>query len=276
MRKIILILSAVLFMSFSWSGLTSLQGVSFTNIQGAGLTLKSGKSAVTSNQLMKKRDVDSLYAVDASYYSFAAKSANQIVVKQDIHAAATLYSSPLVASVTNAWTTCALASAGSGAHVVTLYSDDPSGIVLGAHLYGNNTGTTGSGLVDLQWYAIYSSSYLFQVGIASGETTVIYKSTTCPSAGTNVAISEGTGAITGTNQVDVYAYASIPTNCDVVVTVYTVGDNGGTASTNITILSGQTSGMVNIHLGSGTLSTITSDYVTAVSPVSYSGYNYNF
>lgn len=282
MRKILLVLGVVLLMSFSWSGLTSTQCVSFTDIQGAGLTLKSGKSAVTSNQAMAKRDVDSLYAVDDSYFSFAAKSSNQLVYKADIQAPSlgTLGGSGLIYSESggNGWAACSSVNfAPSDQLSNAWYTDGTATPESGDHLYGNSSGTTNTTLTNNYWYAFNWDGIERYVQVTNNgtTTTVVYSGTSCPSSGTNVGISSDGGAITYTNDVDVWAYATQAVNTDVVVNVHIVGNNGS-ADVNVTIPNGSISGMTHINLGSGTLALITNCYINSLTPTSYSGYNYNF
>lgn len=66
-------------MSFGWSNLVDNQGVSFTDAQGGGFTLKSGKSHITSEKLVTKAEALDMYELDLTYMSSYASS--QIVPK---------------------------------------------------------------------------------------------------------------------------------------------------------------------------------------------------
>ncbi len=287
MKKIIapilLLVISIISLAFSWSGRAATDYFNFTDIQTAGLTLKTGKSAVTSTTWMRRRDVDSLYAIDASYYSFAAKGINDWVVKQDIQAPSlgTLGGSGLIYSESggNGWSACSSVNMTPSDQLANAwYTDGGSTPASGDHLYGNSSGTTNTTCTNNYWYAFNWDGIQRYVQLTNNgtTTTVVYAGSSCPSSGTNVGITSETGAISGTHSVDVYAYATQATNTDVVVSVHVVGDNGGTADVNVTITNGNTGGMVNISLGSGTLSSITNCYINSLSPTSYSGFNYNF
>lgn len=70
----------------AWSDLTALLGVSFTNMQTSGISLKAGQSHTTSDELMTKAGVIAKYTVNEAKASLAAKGSNDIVVKQDLEA----------------------------------------------------------------------------------------------------------------------------------------------------------------------------------------------
>ena len=63
----------------AWNDLLANQMVSFTDAQGGGFTLKSGQSAVTSNQCMNKTDALAKYNLDTA--SMNAYSALQLIPK---------------------------------------------------------------------------------------------------------------------------------------------------------------------------------------------------
>ncbi len=278
MRKILLIIGVVLLMSFSWSGLTSTQCVSFTDIQGAGLTLKSGKSAVTSNQAMAKRDVDSLYAVDDSYYSFAAKSSNQLVYKADIQAPSlgTLGGSGLIYSESggNGWSACSSVNfAPSDQLSNAWYTDGTATPESGDHLYGNSSGTTNTTLTNNYWYAFNWDGIERYVQVTNNGTitTVVYSGTSCPSSGTNIGISSDYGIISGASTVAVWAYATSAVNTDVTVSVHVIVDGGRSADVNVVISNGATGGSASYTFSGGVVGTVSTTYVNTVTPTSYSG-----
>lgn len=289
MKKIVItiLLFALILASFSFSNKETAATINVcdtfithTQSQSLGLTLKSGKSAVTSTDYMRKRDCDSLYAVNDLYYSFAAKGINDFVNKSDIQAAATMTFMNGLYSVNdgqNGWSTCAGIDT-SIKFLSGVYSDGIDNPISGDHLYLNAYGTANTNMVNNDWYYFSFNGIrkFIQVTNTSGLTTIVYADTTCSVTGTNVRIRSSGGAITRVNNVDVWAYATQVVNTDVVVSVHIVGDNGGTADVNVTIHNGSRSGSMNINLGSGILSSITDCHITSLSPPSYSGYNYIF
>lgn len=68
----------------AWGDLTSVNWVSFTNMQTSGIPLKSGQSHTTSNEWMTKAEVIAKYSVNEANSYLAAKSSNQWVAKRDL------------------------------------------------------------------------------------------------------------------------------------------------------------------------------------------------
>jgi hypothetical protein len=68
----------------AFNDLASNQGVSFTNAQTGGFTLKPGQSSVTSNEMMTKLDATTKYYLDTSNIYLSPKPNNQVVVKRDL------------------------------------------------------------------------------------------------------------------------------------------------------------------------------------------------
>ena len=68
----------------AFNDLASNQGVSFTNAQTGGFTLKPGQSSVTSNEQMTKLDATTKYYLDTSNIYLSPKPNNQVVVKRDL------------------------------------------------------------------------------------------------------------------------------------------------------------------------------------------------
>lgn len=70
----------------SWAGISNNQMVTFNNLQDAVTTgVFTAKTTIpTSQECITKTDADIYVNIDTSYASYAAKSANQLVAKQDL------------------------------------------------------------------------------------------------------------------------------------------------------------------------------------------------
>ena len=256
--------------------------VTFTALQSMGLTLKSGMSAVTSNDFARKRSIDSLYAVDDSYYAFASLGANDFVISDAIQAPSLnqLGGSGLIYSEAGGygWAACGSVNMTPIDPLGNAwYTDGTATPESGDHLYANNSGTTNTDLPNNYWFFFaWDGIYRYvQVTNDGTNTTIVYSGISCPSSGTNVGITSSEGAITGVNEIDVWAYATQAVNTPVTVNVHIQG-NTGSADVDVVIPTGYTSGMTHIHLGSGTLVSIIDCYINSLTPTSYSGFNYNF
>ena len=75
----------------SWVSLGTTGWVSFTNVQGAGLTLRPGQSDVTSNEWMRKSELTAKYFVDTSNSFLSPKTSVQWVAKRDITVVTPIY-----------------------------------------------------------------------------------------------------------------------------------------------------------------------------------------
>lgn len=75
----------------SWASLGTTGWVSFTNVQGAGLTLRPGQSDVTSNEWMRKSELTAKYFVDASNSFLSPKTSVQWIAKRDITVVTPIY-----------------------------------------------------------------------------------------------------------------------------------------------------------------------------------------
>jgi len=160
----------------AFGDLASNQGVSFTNAQTGGFTLKPGQSSVTSDEQMTKLDATTKYYLDISNIYLSPKPNNQVVAKRDLTSGDYCQSIGVGNGCFN-WNVIAGAS-GAVVQVINCSGVNTS-VVLGANGTGNLcacdqvTPTVTSG-----------SATLNQVGSCIGTTTTTTSSTTRPTTTT--------------------------------------------------------------------------------------------